>query len=61
MEAAGGLDWYRLIGDGLVVGIDRFGASAPDKALADAYNFTPQKVAGRISKWLAEGARANAK
>jgi len=61
VEAAGGLDWYRLIGDGLVVGIDRFGASAPDKALADAYNFTPQKVAGRISKWLAEGARANAK
>ena len=61
IEAAGGLDWYRIVGDGLVVGIDRFGASAPEKALADAYDLTPQKVADRISKWLDEGARANAK
>jgi transketolase len=61
VEAAGGLDWYRIIADGLMVGIDRFGASAPEKALADAYNLTPQKVAGRISKWLAEGARTNTK
>src|SRR5438105_12194977 len=51
VDAAGGLDWYRIIGDGLMVGIDRFGASAPEKALADAYGMTPQKVAGRISKW----------
>jgi len=61
VEAAGGLDWYRIIADGLMVGIDRFGASAPDKALADAYDLTPQKVAGRISKWLATGARTNTK
>jgi transketolase len=61
VEAAGGLDWYRIIAGGLVVGIDRFGASAPDKALADAYDLTPQKVAGRISKWLATGARTNTK
>ncbi len=61
VEAAGGHDWYRIVGDGLVIGIDRFGASAPEKALADAYDLTPQKVAGRIAKWLAEGARANTK
>ena len=61
VEAAGGLDWYRIIGDGLMVGIDRFGASAPEKALADAYGLTPQKIAGRISKWLSEGARTNTK
>jgi transketolase len=61
VEAACGVDWYRIIGDGLMVGIDRFGASAPEKALADAYDLTPQKVAGRISKWLAEGARTNTK
>jgi transketolase len=61
VEAAGGLDWYRIIGDGLMVGIDRFGASAPEKALAEAYGMTPQKVAGRISKWLAQSARTNAK
>jgi transketolase len=61
VEAASGLDWYRIIGDGLMVGIDRFGASAPEKALADAYGLTPQKVAGRIQKWLDEGARTNTK
>ena len=61
VEAAGGLDWYRIIGDGLMVGIDRFGASAPEKALADAYDLTPQKVAARVSKWLSEGARTNTK
>jgi transketolase len=61
VEAAGGLDWYRIIGDGLMVGVDRFGASAPEKALADAYGMTPQKIAGRIGKWMAEGARTNTK
>jgi len=61
VEAAGGLDWYRIIGDGLMVGIDRFGASAPEKAIADAYGLTPQKVAGRIQKWIQEGARTNTK
>ena len=61
LEAAGGLDWYRIIGDGLMVGIDRFGASAPEKAIADAFGLTPQKVAGRIQKWLQEGARTNTK
>jgi transketolase len=61
VEASGGLDWYRIVGDGLVVGIDRFGASAPEKALADAYDLTPSKVAGRIGRWLAEGARTNTK
>jgi len=61
VEAAGGLDWYRIIGDGLMVGIDRFGASAPEKAIADAFGLTPQKVAGRIQKWLQEGARTNTK
>ena len=61
VEAAAGLDWYRIIGDGLMVGIDRFGASAPEKAIADAYGLTPQKVAGRIQKWIQEGARTNTK
>jgi transketolase len=54
LEAAGGLDWYRIVGDGYVAGIDRFGASAPEKALADAYDLTPAKVAARITKWLQE-------
>jgi transketolase len=53
VEAARGLEWWRWVGrDGLVVGIDRFGASAPEKALAEEYGFTPAKVAEEIAKWL---------
>jgi transketolase len=54
VEAARGTEWWQLVGrDGLVVGIDRFGASAPEKALAEAYGFTPAKVAERLEAWLA--------
>jgi transketolase len=57
VEAAVGLEWWKLIGrDGLVIGIDRFGASAPEKALAEAYGLTPAKVADRLASWLAERA-----
>jgi transketolase len=56
VEAAVGLEWWKLTGrDGLVIGIDRFGASGPEKALAEAYGFTPAQVAGRLEKWM--GAR----
>jgi transketolase len=54
VEAARGLEWWKLAGrDGLVVGIDRYGASAPEKALAEEYGFTPAKVAERVEGWLA--------
>ncbi len=54
VEAARGLEWWRLAGaDGLVIGIDRFGSSAPEKALAEEYGLTPAKVAERIERWLA--------
>ncbi|HEX8910687.1 MAG TPA: transketolase [Anaeromyxobacteraceae bacterium] len=53
VEAARGLEWWRLAGkDGLVLGIDRFGASAPDKALAAEYGFTPAQVAERLERWM---------
>jgi transketolase len=53
VEAAVGREWWKLIGrDGLVIGIDRFGASGPEKALAEAYGFTPAKVADRLETWL---------
>jgi transketolase len=53
VEAARGLEWWRHAGrEGLVVGIDRFGASGPEKALAEAYGLTPAKVAERIERWL---------
>jgi len=53
IEAARGLEWWRIAGsDGLVIGIDRFGASAPEKALAEAYALTPAQVAERVARWL---------
>ena len=53
VEAARGLEWWRLAGrDGLVIGIDRFGASAPDKALAEEFGLTPARIAERIERWL---------
>jgi transketolase len=56
VEAARGLEWWKLAGtDGLVIGIDRFGQSAPEKALAEEYGFTPAKVAARVEAWLASG------
>jgi len=57
VEAARGLEWWKLAGrTGLVLGIETFGASAPEKALAEAYGFTPAKVAERLERWLS-GAR----
>jgi transketolase len=54
IEAARGTEWWKVVGrEGLVLGIDRFGASAPEKALAEEYGFTPAKVADRIERWLA--------
>jgi transketolase len=53
VEAARGLEWWRLVGrEGLVIGIDRFGESAPEKALAELFGFTPTKVVERIESWL---------
>ncbi len=53
IEAARGVEWWRHVGrDGLVIGIDRFGASAPDKALAEQYGFTPAQIAERIELWV---------
>ena len=54
VEAATGVEWWKLTGrDGLVIGIQGFGASGPEKALAEAYGLTPAKVADRLAAWLA--------
>ena len=53
VEAARGIEWWKLAGrDGLVIGVDGFGASAPEKVLADRYGLTPEKVAARVRAWL---------
>ena len=46
--------WYRLVGrDGLVIGIEGFGASAPAADLFERYGLTPQAVCARVTAWLA--------
>ena len=52
IEAGRSDGWYKYIGrDGMVVGIDRFGASAPYERIAEEFGFTPQKIAARIRDW----------
>ncbi len=43
--------WYGVIGDGLVIGHDDFGASAPDKDLQKHFGFLPETVAAKIKDW----------
>lgn len=38
--------------DGLTLGIDRFGASAPGNVLGESFGFTATAVTGRIREWL---------
>jgi transketolase len=53
VEAARGIEWWQLTGrDGLVIGIDRFGESAPEKALMEEFGLTPAKVAERLERWI---------
>ena len=55
IEAARGIEWWQYVGrDGLVIGIDWFGESAPEKALVELFGFTPAKVAAKVEGWLAE-------
>ncbi|HLO03962.1 MAG TPA: transketolase [Symbiobacteriaceae bacterium] len=53
IEAGRTTGWYKWTGrDGLVIGLDDFGASAPAGKLAEAFGFTPAQVALRIETWL---------
>jgi transketolase len=49
IEAGRSDGWYKYVNhDALVIGIDRFGASAPYERIAEELGFTPEKVAARI-------------
>jgi len=53
LEAGVTMGWHRFTGsDGLAMGIDHFGASAPWKQLADHWGFTGPAVRDRIQEWL---------
>src|SRR5690606_3975965 len=46
LEAGRGIGWRGVVGrDGLVIAIDRFGASAPWERIAEELGFTAKKVA----------------
>jgi transketolase len=52
IEAGRSDGWYKYVNrDALVIGIDRFGASAPYERIAEELGFTPEKVAQRIREW----------
>jgi transketolase len=50
VEAAHPMSWHRWVGtDGVVVGIDGFGASAPYQTLYKEYGITPEAVAAAVT------------
>ena len=53
IEAASPFGWHKYVGlEGEILGIDRFGASAPAKDLAREYGFTVEAVVERLGKML---------
>lgn len=45
--------WRAMVGaEGLAIGIDRYGASAPAEDLAEMFGLTPDGVTARIREWL---------
>jgi len=53
LEAGTTFGWERVVGsDGLSIGIDRFGASAPYQQLATEFGFTADQVAAKVLEWL---------
>jgi transketolase len=51
IEAGSTLGWQKFTGiNGLNIGVDHFGDSAPAEELAELYGFTPKKLAARISE-----------
>jgi transketolase len=51
VEAGASLGWYKYVGlKGDVIGIDRFGASAPAKVLFEKFGFTIDNIAARAKK-----------
>lgn len=53
VEAGSTFGWHKYAGDeGIVIGLDRFGAYAPYKVLAEKFGFTPESVAARVREYL---------
>jgi len=55
LEAGSTVGWGAIAGrDGLCLGLDRFGESAPAEVLLREFGFTPDAVADRIYAWLSQ-------
>jgi transketolase len=55
VEAGATLGWWRWLGDdGVTVGLNRFGASAPGETNMEKFGFTPQHVARCVEETLTE-------
>jgi len=53
IEAGRGESWGRLLGEeGLFIGIEHFGASAPAEVLAEKFGLTPAQVADKVEGFL---------
>ena len=55
VEAGTTFSWYKYVGqDGLVIGIDHFGASAPYQKLAEEFGFTAENVIAKTKEFLSK-------
>lgn len=53
IEAGSTFGWASLVGDtGLSIGIDHFGASAPDNVLAEKFGLTAEAIANQVKDFL---------
>jgi len=53
IEAGRSTGWYRYVDrEALVIGIDRFGASAPAEVIAEKFGFTPVGICEHVIEWL---------
>jgi transketolase len=53
LEAGATFGWGDIVGaDGLAIGIDTYGASAPGPVLADHFGLNADAVAARVTAWL---------
>jgi len=56
IEAGSTFGWHRFVGrDGLAIGMDTFGASAPYNVLAEKFGFTPEAVVENIKNFFSGG------
>ena len=61
VEAASPLGWHRWAGDeGVVIGLERFGASAPGEVVLQHLGFTPEHVTSATLRVLGRTAEADA-